>query len=205
MTQAQAVRPSQPVFRDRHSPVEVLRDGKSANLVIKATNQNWFSTVFSLSSKLTISDLGKTGFSATVKGIRVGADYEFLRWATQISDTELELRSYAQLEDNWDGEGAVAPSQAAIDDALTFLGQRPPDIPLPYPEEGKEGDVGVYWDNPKAKVFTEVSFKGDGTFSYFAVHGVPSEVIEKCGQDGLEATTPWPEDLLQILRKMDSA
>lgn len=192
MTQLQTGKLSQLDFKDPHMPVE-------------ATSKELFGSDFVQSLRLTIPEMEWANISTFVKEFRVGADYELLRWAASVSDTELELRSYAQLGDNWDGEGAVAPSQTAIDDALAFLGQRPPDIPLPYPEEGKEGDVGVYWDNPKAKVFSEVSFEGDGTFSYFAVHGVPSEVIKKCGQDGLEATKPWPEDLLQILRKIDSA
>ena len=111
-----------------------------------------------------------------------------------------ELVSYAHLDDNWDGDGANAPSQEAVNDALTFLGGRPSDIPPPYPEEGTEGDVGVYWDIRHAHVFAEVTFEGDGTFAYFAVHGVPGAVAEKCGNDGVDAADPWPDDMLRILR-----
>ena len=88
-----------------------------------------------------------------------------------------------------------APSQEAVNDALTFLDGRPGDIPLPYPEEGTEGDVGVYWDIRHAHVFAEVTFEGDGTFAYFAVHGVPGAVAEKCGNDGVDAADPWPDEL----------
>lgn len=128
-------------------------------------------------------------------------------WITYYAEYKLrqELVSYAHLDDNWDGDGANAPSQEAVNDALTFLNGRPSDIPLPYPEEGTEGDVGVYWDIRHAHVFAEVTFEGDGTFAYFAVHGVPGAVAEKCGKDGVDAADPWPDDMLRILRIQDPA
>lgn len=125
-------------------------------------------------------------------------------WTSLTSNAESKLRqelvSYAQLDDNWDGDGANAPSQEAVNDALSFLDGRPGDIPLPYPEEGSEGDVGVYWDIRHAHVFAEVTFEGDGTCAYFAVHGLPGAVAEMCGNDGVNAADPWPEDLVRILR-----
>ena len=130
-------------------------------------------------------------------------------WIALADDSEYKLRqelvSYAHLDDNWDGDGANAPSQEAVYDALIFLDGRPGDIPLPYPEEGTEGDVGVYWDIRHAHVFAEVTFEGDGTFAYFAVHGLPGAVAEKCGNDGVDAADPWPDDLLRILRIQDPA
>lgn len=131
------------------------------------------------------------------------------RWTPVATDAESKLRhellSYAQLENNWDGEGAKAPSREAVNDALTFLDGRPVDIPLPHPEEGSDGDVGVYWDNGNAQVFAEVSFDGEGSCAYFAVQGVPGAVIQECGDDGMNVAGPWPEDLLRILRSQDSA
>ena len=126
---------------------------------------------------------------------------------TSDAETKLrkELASYVRLADNWDGNGAKAPLQAAVNDALTFLGSRPEDIPLPYPEEGAEGDVGVYWDRSDANVFAEVTFEGDGTCAYFAVHGVPGAITDKCGSDDIKVTSPWPDDMLRILRIQDSA
>ncbi len=111
-----------------------------------------------------------------------------------------ELLSYAQLEDNWDGDGAKAPSQEAVNDALTFLDGRPTDTPPPYPEEGADGDVGVYWDFRHVNVFAEVTFEGDGTFAYFAVRGVPGAVAEKYGNEGVDVAGPWPDDILRVLR-----
>ena len=114
----------------------------------------------------------------------------------------MELASYTQLEDNWDGNGAKAPSQPAINDALTFLNAKPAGLPLPCPEEGTDGDVGIYWDDIHSQVFAEVNFEGDGTCAYFAVRGVPDNVLEKYGRDGVDVNKPWPEDLQKLLRRI---
>lgn len=125
-------------------------------------------------------------------------------WQIAPLDAETKLRhelgSYVHLPDNWDGEGAAAPPQAAVDDALTFLDNRPPDIPLPHPDQGSEGAVGIYWDNRDAQVFAEATFEGDGTFAYFAAQGVPGATADKCGRDDADVSAPWPEDMLRILR-----
>ena len=128
------------------------------------------------------------------------------QWAVIASDVESEselrqeLLSYARLDENWDGNGTEAPSQEAVNDALTFLDGRPGDIPPPYPEEGTDGDVGIYWDFREAQVFAEVTFEGDGTYAYFAVRGVPGAVAEKHGKDGMDVVGPWPDDMLRVLR-----
>lgn len=128
--------------------------------------------------------------------------------STLVSD-ELKLRQdlamYAKLQENWDGEGAIPPSQWAVDDALTFLDGRPQDIPPPYPEEGTEGDVGVYWDYSDDHIFAEVTFDGDGTCAYFAVRGLPGAVDDKCGGSAIAVSAPWPDDMLRVLRARNQA
>ncbi|MYE06433.1 MAG: hypothetical protein F4Y04_04295 [Chloroflexi bacterium] len=132
-----------------------------------------------------------------------------LPWQVVPLDSETRLRrelaSYVDLPENWDGEGATAPSQAAVDDAFTFLDNRPPDIPVPLPDQGSKGAIGIYWDNRDAQVFAEATFEGDGTFAYFAAHGVPGATADKCGRDDADVLAPWPEDMLRILRKPDLA
>ena len=129
--------------------------------------------------------------------------------ATTIVSDELKLRqdlaAYAELQENWDGEGAKPPSQSAVDDALIFLDGRPQDIPPPYPEEGTEGDVGVYWDYSDDYIFAEVTFDGDETYAYFAVRGLPGAVDDKCGGSAINVSAPWPDDMLRILRARNQA
>lgn len=128
-----------------------------------------------------------------------------LPWQVVPLDAETKLRhelaSYVDLPDNWDGVGAAPPSHAAVGDALTFLDHRPLDIPLPHPDQGSEGAVGIYWDIRDARVFAEATFEGDGTFAYFAAHGVPGATADKCGTDDADISAPWPEDMLRILRQ----
>ena len=124
--------------------------------------------------------------------------------SSSASESELrnELRSYLSLKENWDGEGAKIPTQESVNDALKFLDNRPDNIPLPYPEEGFDGDAGLYWCNRKAQVFAEVTFDGDNKFSFFAVHGTPKNIIEKYGEDGVDVHKRWPSNLLKILKKL---
>ena len=112
-----------------------------------------------------------------------------------------KILSFKELDDNWDDDGAKAPSSDAADDALSLLDNRPTDIPLPSPECGTAGDIGFYWDYGHANVFAEVSFEGDGTYAYFTVHGVPGDIVEKYGADGIDVIEPWPSKMLEILRK----
>ena len=128
-------------------------------------------------------------------------------WAIPPLDSETMLRhdlaSYVHLPDNWDGEGATAPSQCAVDDALTFLNGRPVGVPLPRLDQGFGGAVGVYWDSSDSHVFAEATFDGDGTFAYFATRGDPGATADKCGSDYVEVSAPWPEDMLRILRSLN--
>ena len=147
--------------------------------------------------------------SSMSTALRAQMGREPSRWTQPDSEAEAKLRrelvSYTRLADNWDGDGAKTPTQEAVNDALTFLDGRPSDIPPPYPEEGMDGDVGVYWDFKQAKIFAEVTFDGDGTFAYFAVRGAPGAVAEKRGNDGVDVAGPWPDDMLRILRIHDPA
>ena len=132
----------------------------------------------------------------------IGKDSE--SWFELFSEAESRLcqkiLSYKELDDSWDNYGEKAPSSDAADDALSFLANKPIDIPLPFPECGTAGDLGLYWDYGHQDVFTQVSVEGDGTYAYFTVHGVPGGIVEKSGVDGIDVTEPWPSEMLEILR-----
>ncbi|MXW54177.1 MAG: hypothetical protein F4X44_00995 [Gammaproteobacteria bacterium] len=115
-----------------------------------------------------------------------------------------DLQSYLDLENDWDMNGAMPPSPLAVEDLLVFLENRPSDIPIPFAQLGKDGEVGVYWNFKDSGILAEVSTKGDGKFEYIAVSGLPSDIREYCGYEGLDVTEFWPEDMLRILRSRAS-
>ena len=112
-----------------------------------------------------------------------------------------EIRSYADLSDDWDGDGATAPCRQTVDDALAFLKSRPLGIPLPLPEVATVGDVGIYW--VRGGVFVEVQFGGDGAFSYYAERKQGRTIVEEYGSDGLPVAGSWPDDMVRLLRHRD--
>ena len=124
--------------------------------------------------------------------------------ATTLDDKGLqrELRSFAELPDNWNGEGANPASYQAVSDAIEFLSRRPAKIPIPSPDIGSSGEVGVYWD--ECGVFAEAVFDGDGYFHYYAEHVVDGSVRATSGKDGLVVGEDWPEGLLGLLSNLAS-
>ena len=114
-----------------------------------------------------------------------------------------ELNSYAKLKNNWDDEGATAPSAKAVQDAIAFLDSRPEGIPLPLPEVASIGDVGIYWDEDD--IFAEVQFGGDQAYSYYTERKVVRAVTEEYGRDGIALGHGWPEDMVRLLRQLNKS
>ncbi len=125
--------------------------------------------------------------------------------ASKLEKLCQKLRSYPDLGENWDGEGSKTPSQRAVNDALTFLENRPNGIPLPHPEVGSEGEVGVYWDIRRTDVFAEVVFEGDGTYYYLVAHGKAGSEVEEYMDEGVDVDEPWPDEILCILREQSGS
>ena len=111
-----------------------------------------------------------------------------------------KLESYGELEDDWDGEGATAPSKAAVGDVLKFLDARPDGIPLPLPEVASIGDIGIYWDHDS--IFAEVQFEGDRKYSFYAQRTETRETVEEYGRDGIAISEGWHDEILQVLRRL---
>lgn len=108
-----------------------------------------------------------------------------------------EILSYRSLTDGWDGSSSVAPTPAAINDALSFFKHLlPPNAPLPEPTVAADGEVGLFWSGPG--IYVDIGFRGNGEISYYArVNGA----IEK-GRAPLARHLPLPKPLLQVLNEM---
>lgn len=83
----------------------------------------------------------------------------------QMNDVADELDSYALLENDWDGEGSIAPDLEILLRAKQLLEFVPGGLPFPKPMLSSSGEVGLYWR--KGDVFADVVFDDDGSFSLF--------------------------------------
>ena len=110
-----------------------------------------------------------------------------------------KLRSYANLHDNWDYDGAKAPTIQAAEDAIAFLEAKPDDIPWPRPQVG-DGEIGIYWR--EAGVFVDVSFSGNkNTYEYLGEckpEGSTRRALH-CYNEDAKLNEPWPTELTEIL------
>lgn len=138
---------------------------------------------------------------------RAGAPTEPDRYPGQPQEPSDEdklhakLLSYLELQHDWDGCGSVPPSLDAVLDTIAFLGKRPRDVPLPFPQIASDGEVGLYWRT--GEVHIEIGFYGDGEASYYARYTPSAGDSDECGRDGhsLKAGS-WPRDLMLILDKL---
>ena len=139
--------------------------------------------------------------------LRVHAPTELVEVQKQLQEPSREdklhakLLSYSELPHDWDGRGAVPPSLNAVLDAIAFLGKRPPDVPLPFPQIASDGEVGLYWRT--VDIHVEIGFYGDEELSYYARYTQVSGKSEECGRGGYSFTAKnWPQDLMLILNKL---
>lgn len=96
-------------------------------------------------------------------------------WPRQWSVLIDGLRAARQLEDDWDGQGAVAPAPALVDGAITLAqtlrvsGARPADFAIP----GVNGTVVFEWHHPVE--YVEVEVVEPGRYVHRAVRsGLPA-------------------------------
>jgi hypothetical protein len=111
------------------------------------------------------------------------------------------LDSYLHLEPGWDGYDGVPATLTSVADAAYFaLALLPQNVVVPCPEIGGDGEVGLYWRSDKAIV--EISFDGEGRYSWYARgYGSPMWWLEfGSGEHDLRDDGASP-DLMEILEK----
>ena len=126
------------------------------------------------------------------------------RWREPSRKDKLhaKLLSYLDLPEGWDGYEGIPASFEAVDNAFEFLKKRPKDIPHPYPQIAPDGEVGLYWRTEEVHV--ELSFYGDGQFSYYARYVPAGGEPDEYGRDDCDlGADEWPENLLFIVNKIE--
>lgn len=167
--------------RDK-TPVELRRDEKSRPTETTATGEVMFGY------PLAATDLTR----------------EPHRWREPSREDKLyaELISYLDLPEGWDGYEGVPASFETVDNAFEFLKKRPKDIPHPYPQIAPDGEVGLYWRTEE--VYVELSFYGDGQFSYYARYAPAGGEPVEYGRDDCDlGADEWPENLLLVVNKIE--
>lgn len=95
-----------------------------------------------------------------------------------VSVLKRDLEDYAKLENGWDGEGSLAPSEVAIKNAIIFAESLPLYVNLPTASITSNGDIILYWHN--AKFHMDVNFHSDGSQSIYST----SNTAELCAEYG---------------------
>lgn len=76
-----------------------------------------------------------------------------------------EIRQWRFLEENWDSEGAHAPSIQSIKEAVSFVRLIKDSAQMPEPMLHATGNVSLYWD--EKSLYAEIEFLGDSRIAYF--------------------------------------
>lgn len=112
--------------------------------------------------------------------------------------TAAELISYQGLGDNWDGEGALAPSLGAIGSALRMLAAVPMQLEAPKPMVLASGDVAIYWDY--GDTYAEIGFDDDGKYYAYAERpGFEPVHLNDISAEDEAGWTLFPMEVLELL------
>lgn len=79
-----------------------------------------------------------------------------------------ELRRWAALSVDWDGEGADAPNKQSLKAAADFIRLLPTAISDAEPMLHANGHAGLYWN--QNNLFADLEFVDDGRIAYFIRH-----------------------------------
>lgn len=110
---------------------------------------------------------------------RIFTAYSDIEGLIKLSDNDIILPAYCSkslnafdhyktLSDDWDGDGAIAPSAANIRDAEHFiriLGSQICSLSeAPRPMLDPDGIPGIFWSHPRK--YMSISFYGDFSFTF---------------------------------------
>lgn len=91
--------------------------------------------------------------------------YAAERQTSPVERTVGEMRRWTALSDNWDGQGASAPLEQSVKEAVAFVRMLTPGIPLPDPMVHANGRAGLFWQ--EGQLYADLEFLGDGRMAYY--------------------------------------
>lgn len=81
------------------------------------------------------------------------------RLRAEIEDSLARMKEFSSYSDDWDSNGASAPSEAAINAALFYLTLLQPWHPAPLATLSRDGEAVLEFDEDNA--FSSIRFRGD--------------------------------------------
>lgn len=79
------------------------------------------------------------------------------------------IRKWAHLTANWDGEGALPPSKESLRYAAAFISLLTETVELPDPMLNHNGRPGLFWDNDN--LYADLEFNNDKIAYYIEKNG----------------------------------
>ncbi len=133
------------------------------------------------------------GAITVLASIRVPRDHDEF-----TAKAAAQLIAYQDLSDDWDGEGATAPSAAAIAEALEMLTVTPRWLDPPKPMVLPSGDVALYWDSGDR--YCEIGFDGSGTYyAYATAPDQPPVQLDDIPLRNKNGFCSFPDAVLSVL------
>jgi hypothetical protein len=108
-----------------------------------------------------------------------------------------DVAALRNLKDGWADEDSIAPTEAAVGDAVQFLAKLPEGVPQPRISAAADGEIVIEWRYGENEAV--VGFDGDGTFGYTLFSNgrfVPGR------EKGLIYTGDIPYDLVNYILKI---
>lgn len=96
------------------------------------------------------------------------------------------IQKYSTLPDDWNGEGASAPTLKSLESAEYFLSAIPAGFALPKPMLSTVGNIEYYWSAEQA--YADISFDENGIASLFLkLTGFPDKLVSDIKEQDINA------------------
>ncbi|KTC88574.1 hypothetical protein [Legionella cincinnatiensis] len=88
------------------------------------------------------------------------------------------LESYSLLKNDWDSEGACAPTTEDINNAFKFIRLiQEQDVQEPIIGISSSGEINFVWDDKELGIYIDIGFKNGG-YSYYCMNKNEQEKLK---------------------------